>query len=112
MAQAEDVAAQTEVVAAPAQDVAESAGFGGWVTDTFHEPLSKIFNPIDAALTPIDEMWWKVSAVALFVGAMIWVFSLNRAYVDLDRPNQHIWTDLRVWTIVSMLPHVVVYLWF
>ena len=51
-------------------------------------------------------------AVGLFVGAMIWVFSLNRAYVDLDRPNKKPWTDLRFWTIVSMMPHVIVYLWF
>lgn len=92
--------------------MAGEGGFGDWVTRTFHGPLSKLFNPIDDLLSPVPEIWWKVSAVALFIGAMLWVFSLNRAYVDLDRPNRHLWTDLRVWTIVSMLPHVVVYLWF
>ncbi|MEO2035195.1 MAG: hypothetical protein ABGZ35_24210 [Planctomycetaceae bacterium] len=92
--------------------MANAGGFGDWVTSTFHGPLSKLFNPIDVWLTPIPEMWWKISAVGLFVGAMAWVFSLNRAYVDLDRPNRHVWTDLRVWTVVSMLPHVIVYLWF
>ncbi len=102
---------------ADAKESAEAAAttaerFAEWVTETFHGPLSSIFNPIDSVLTPIEPVWWKVSAVALFVGAMIWVFSLDRKYVDLDRPNRQIWTDLRVWTIVSMLPHVVVYLWF
>ena len=92
--------------------MANESGFGGWVTSTFHDPLSRLFNPIDALLTPVPGIWWKISAVGLFVGAMIWVFSLNRNYVDLDRPNRHVWTDLRVWTIVSMLPHVIVYLWF
>ena len=91
---------------------AEAPGFGDMVTDLCREPLSKIFNPIDSVLTPIPEVWWKVSAIALFVGAMLWVFSLNKAYVDLDRPNRHVWTDLRLWTVVSMLPHVIVYLWF
>jgi len=87
-------------------------GFGEWITVTFHGPLSTFFNPIDSLITPVPEIAWKISAVCLFVGAMIWVFSLNRAYVDLDRPNRHPWTDLRIWTVISMLPHVLVYLWF
>lgn len=85
--------------------------FENWVTSTFHGPLSRVFDPIHSRLTLIPEIWWKMSAVSLFVGTMIWVFALNRAYVDLDRPNRHTWTDLRLWTVVSMIPHVLVYLY-
>ena len=44
---------------------------------------------------------------------MIWVgVVLKNEYVNLDQPGKHIWTDLRLWTVISMLPHVVVYLYF
>lgn len=52
----------------------------------------------------------RVVTLSFFIGTMVWVFvGLKRDYVNLDAPSSHLWHDLRVWTVVSMLPHVVVY---
>jgi hypothetical protein len=41
---------------------------------------------------------------------MVWVgLILNEKYVNRGRPFKSPWTDLRLWTVVSMLPHVLVY---
>ena len=51
--------------------------------------------------------------MSFFVGTMIWVgVILKESYVNEGRPNKSIWTDLRLWTVVSMLPHVFVYWYF
>jgi len=73
----------------------------------------RIFQPTNAFLAARYMPWARIVAVGFFVGTMIWVFvGLKRAYVNLDAPGKRIWHDLRFWTIVSMLPHVVVYMYF
>jgi len=75
--------------------------------------LRAIFQPIDSLLAPIYMPWAKIVAIGYFVGAMVWVFvGLRKQYVNLEAPSNHVWHDLRFWTIISMLPHVVVYLYF
>lgn len=89
-------------------------GFSNFINETFGPPLEKIFHPTHAVFDAIPEDLWtyfaKGSAVGLFVLAMIWVFLLKREYVNIDAPTKHVWHDLRFWTIVSMLPHVIVYI--
>jgi hypothetical protein len=75
--------------------------------------LEAVFHPINSALAPIYQPWAKVCAIGFFVGTMIWVFvGLRREYVNVQAPSRKLWHDLRIWTIVSMLPHIVVYLSF
>jgi hypothetical protein len=83
-----------------------------FVTEVFHPILSPFFAPINAFLGRHYLPWATLCALGLFVGAMIWVFTLRREYVNLDAPSRHLWHDLRLWTILSMLPHVIVYLYF
>lgn len=80
------------------------------INDVFGPPLKAVFHPIDNALADIYMPWARICAVGLFVLAMVWVFSLRKEYVNLDRPNDAWYTDLRIWTVVAMLPHVLIYL--
>ena len=88
------------------------AAFSEWATAVFGPGLKSVFQPIDAWLQPVYMPWARVLALSLFFGAMIWVWTLRVEYVNVDRPNTKWYTDLRVWTVLCMLPHVIVYLVF
>lgn len=94
-----------------AGDVAEQ-GFSGAVTAIFRPLLEPLFSPIHNAIENVYEPWATAGAIALFVGAMIWVFTLNKDYVNVDAPSKRIFYDLRFWTIASMVPHLIVYFYF
>jgi hypothetical protein len=79
----------------------------------FYEYLYPIFKPIDTLLAKIHQPVFSICAVGLFVCTMIWVcFILREDYVNRGRPYKSVWTDLRIWTVLSMLPHVLVYFYF
>ena len=81
-----------------------------WVNDIFGPSLKIVFHPINDAIAGIYMPWARVCAVGLFVVAMLWVLTLRKEYVNLDAPRKAWYTDLRLWTIVAMLPHVLIYL--
>lgn len=80
----------------------------------FFEPVIKpIFAPVNSVLEAAYMPWAKISALSLFLGTMVWVcFIMKKEYVNLGRTNTAWWTDLRLWTVLSMLPHIFVYLYF
>lgn len=79
----------------------------------FYPILSRIFHPINNLLNPIYQPWATIIAIAFFVGTMAWVcFILKPSYVNEGRPYKGWYTDLRLWTVLSMLPHVFVYFYF
>ncbi|HOJ33219.1 MAG TPA: hypothetical protein PKY35_05625 [Candidatus Hydrogenedentes bacterium] len=89
------------------------------INEAFGPLLRPIFKPIDTFLSGLSafprasRIVPSLVAIGYFVGTMVWVFvGLKKQFVNLDAPSQRIWHDLRFWTIVSMLPHVVVYLYF
>jgi len=78
-----------------------------------HPVLIKFFGPINDVLSPIYQPWATIVAITFFVGTMLWVwFVLKESYVNMGRPIKAWWTDLRVWTVISMLPHIFVYFYF
>ncbi len=81
---------------------------------TFVRPvLIKLFGPIDSLLNRVEQPWFTIAAIAFFVGTMLWVwFYLGESYVNLGRREKSVWTDLRIWTVISMLPHIFVYFYF
>lgn len=82
------------------------------VNQVLGPPLHAVFDPLNAMLAGAYMPWARLAAVLYFVGAMAWVFlGLKKGYVNLDAPDDARWRDLRFWTALSMLPHVVVYLW-
>jgi len=82
-------------------------------TTIFKPVLFPFFDPINKFLAPIYQPWATIIAIGLFLGAMIWVgFVLKESYVNMGRPNQAWYSDLRIWTACSMIPHVFVYFYF
>lgn len=89
------------------------ARFTAFCEMVFYPILSRIFHPINEFLNPIYQPWATIAAITFFLGTMIWVcFILKESYVNEGRPIKRWYTDLRLWTIVSMLPHVFVYFYF
>lgn len=84
------------------------------INSTFQAPLQFIFHPVNDALAGITEpLVWRLCAIALFLLPMAWVcFGLRKEYVNLDAPKHGLLYDLRVWTVLSMTPHVAFYLVF
>jgi hypothetical protein len=79
----------------------------------FYPILSKFFLPVNDALGHIPNWVAGWCGVGIFVLTMIWVgLLLNPNYVNRGRPYKSIWTDLRLWTVISMTPHVLVYFYF
>lgn len=82
-------------------------------TAVFYPFLSRIFHPVNDFLAPIYQPWASITAIGFFVGTMLWVcLILKESYVNEGRPNKRWYSDLRLWTILSMLPHVFVYFYF
>jgi len=81
-----------------------------WISATFSGPLAAFFRPIDVIFTPFGPGAYKFFAVGLFACTVVWVmFILKKEYVNLDQPKPGFLYDLRLWTLVSMLPHVIIY---
>lgn len=106
---------ETEVVAeaaAPAQDGlgALMSSVSGWINETFSGPLQSIFHPIDGLFTGANPSVYKFFAVGLFVSTILWVmFILKKEYVNIDQPKKGLIYDLRLWTLISMSPHMIIY---
>ncbi len=81
-----------------------------WINDLFGAPLKVVFHPMNDAIAGVYMPWARVCAVGLFLSAMLWVLLLRKEYVNLDAPKKVWYTDLRLWTILAMLPHVLIYL--
>lgn len=79
----------------------------------FGPPLNFVFHPVNKVLNRIPMIWAMICALSLFIGTMLWVnLILKKDYVNKGRPFVAWYTDLRLWTIISMLPHVLVYFYF
>lgn len=73
---------------------------------TVFKPTNDVFLAIPSDIEPLVA---RESAVTLFLVAAFWVCFLRREYVNLDAPSDRFWRDLRLWTIFSMLPHMIIY---
>ncbi len=75
--------------------------------------LNPIFAPMNAFLAKFYQPSATIFALAMVIGAMLWIgLILNARYVYRGNPYKNVWSDLRLWTVISMLPHVLVYLYF
>ena len=75
--------------------------------------LAPVLVPLNNLLDGMPDWFGTVAGMGLFLVAMLWVgVLLKQDYVNGGRPNKSVLTDLRIWTCLAMLPHVVVYLYF
>lgn len=81
-----------------------------WINDNMGPLLKPIFHPMNEAISGIYMPWARICAVGLFLVAMAWVFTLRKEYVNLDAPSKAWYADLRLWTVIAMVPHVIIYL--
>jgi hypothetical protein len=83
------------------------------IDQTFGPAMRALFKPANdlfLAIPPdVAPLVARESAVTLFLAAAFWVCFLRPEYVNLDAPSERFWRDLRLWTIFSMLPHVIIY---
>ncbi len=87
--------------------------FLDWLGRTCDPIVRPIFSPINSFLERIYQPWAKICALGLFIGTILWVwFGMSEEYVNRGRNKKNIWTDLRFWTIIALLPHIFVYFYF
>lgn len=108
---------ETDVVAV-AQEVAAEvetksgllSSISSGINDTFSGPLKSIFGLVDRLFIGVDPSVYKFFAVGLFVCTILWVMLiLKKEYVNVDQPKKGLLYDLRIWTLVSMSPHMIIY---
>ena len=81
-----------------------------WIDHTFSGMMHSFFSPVDTVLSSFDPWTYKFFAVGLFLVTILWVmFILKKDYVNVDQPRKGILFDLRLWTFLSMLPHMIIY---
>lgn len=87
--------------------------FLDWFGALFAPVMKPVFTPINQLLAGIYQPWAQIFALGLFIGTMVWVcVFMKREMLESGRENKAIWTDLRLWTVLSMLPHLFVYIYF
>ena len=83
------------------------------INDTFQKPAQIAFgwsNDLVLSIRPdIEPIVARECAVAFFQIAILGVLFLRPEYVNIDQPKKSLLYDLRLWTIVSMLPHMFIY---
>jgi hypothetical protein len=83
-----------------------------FITRIFYPILSPIFTPMGAFLGGVYEPYATICAVLLFLSGVVLIFSLKKEYVNLDAPGSGWQYDLRIWTVVTIIPYITAYLYF
>lgn len=87
--------------------------FLDWFGALFAPVMKPLFAPLNNLMASVYQPWAQIFALGLFIGAMVWVcFFMSRDMLESGRENKAFWTDLRLWTVLSMLPHLFVYIYF
>ena len=82
----------------------------GWIRDTIGPPLKSLHGPVDEWLGSLPMSVAIGCAIGLFTVAGIWVWTLKREFIFRGAPDQQWWRDLRLWSMLVLLPYVAVYL--
>jgi len=93
------------------------AAEGGWweefcafLRQVLGPPLKSFHEPIDQWLGSLPMSVAMVCAIGLFVVAGAWVWTLRREFIFRGAPDHQWWRDLRLWSMVVLLPYIAVYL--
>lgn len=69
-----------------------------------------IFDPLTAALGAIPFAAARWFTVAFLLVPVLAVFFIKTDYVFLGASKRRWWLDLRLWTVVVMIPYILIYL--
>jgi len=85
-----------------------------WFQDSAREtlgpPLKSLHEPIDNWLGSLPMSVAMACAIGLFVLAGIWVWTLRADFIFRGAPDRSRWRDLRIWSMIVLLPYITVYL--
>lgn len=81
-----------------------------WIRETLGPPLGRWHGALDDWISSLPEWSGRACAVALFVAAALWAFTLPHDYIYLGAPDRAWWRDLRWWAAVALLPYIFIYL--
>lgn len=87
-----------------------------WLRQTLRQrcgpPLKAVHAPIDQWLGGLPMWLAELSAIGLYVLALVWVWVLRSDFVFRGAPDRRPWRDLRIWATAVVIPYIVVYaLW-
>jgi hypothetical protein len=85
-------------------------GFSTFMETHIAPGLRAMLAPLDAWLNSLP--WWtgRACAVGLFAIVGLWALTLKRSYIYLGAPDKRLWRDLRIWTVLALLPYIIIYL--
>jgi hypothetical protein len=80
--------------------------------ETLGPPLKSLHQPIDDWLGSLPMSVAMFCAIGLFVLAGIWVWTLKSDFIFRGAPDRSRWRDLRIWSMIVLLPYISIYLLF
>jgi len=83
-----------------------------WIRKTLGPPLRSLHEPIDHWLVSLPMSVAMACAIGLFVLAGIWVWTLHTDFIFRGAPDHKRWRDLRIWSMVVLLPYITIYFLF
>lgn len=87
----------------------QATGVSKWIRETLGPPLKSLHEPIDNWLGSLPMSVAMACAIGLFVLAGIWVWTLSSDFIFRGAPDQSRWRDLRIWSMVVLLPYITIY---
>jgi len=85
-------------------------GVRQWIRDTLGPPLKSLHEPIDQWLGSLPMSVAMACAIGLFVLAGMWVWTLRADFIFRGAPDRSRWRDLRIWSMIVLLPYIAIYL--
>jgi hypothetical protein len=86
--------------------------FGDWLKQNVAPTLHGWLAPLDAWIDSLPLWTGTACALSLFIIVGLWACTLKRDYIYLGAPDRAAWRDLRIWTVLALLPYIIVYLFF
>jgi hypothetical protein len=90
--------------------------FAQWLDERLTQIEQAPFEAIRTSLRPINDWlaglppWtWHAAAVGLFALSAAAVLLIPRRFIYAGAPDQHAWRDLRWWTILALIPYMIIY---
>lgn len=84
--------------------------FCQFMKDNVAPSLKSLLAPLDAWIDSLPLWTGTACAVGLFTIVGLWALTLKRSYIYLGAPDQARWRDLRIWTVLILLPYIIIYL--
>lgn len=83
-----------------------------WLTKVetpIFEQILDVMRPFNQWMNQLPPIVWKLSAVGLFVVSALAALCIPRSYIFASAPDNQSWRDLRLWTVVALLPYMAIY---